>query len=90
MPLYNIVMPYLRHFGSFCRRLGKLDGIVVYIACGSGWIITTSAWVYFLEKSFRVPKVVPKLIGEIVEDDKLLLYDFPMTTITAANIVDMF
>ena len=40
---------------------------------------------YFFEKSFRVPKVVPKLIGEIVEDDKLLLYDFPMTTITAAN-----
>ena len=46
--------------------------------------------VFFFEKSFRVPKIVPKLIGEIVEDGKLLLYYFPMTTITAANIVDMF
>ena len=46
--------------GVLCRRLEKLVRKVVYIACGSGCIITTSAWVYFLEKSFRVPKVVPK------------------------------
>ena len=46
-----------------CRRLENLGRNLVYKACGSGCIITTSAWVYFFEKSFRVPKIVPKVLS---------------------------
>ena len=49
-----------------CRRLENLDRKVTYKACESSYVISTSAWVYFFEKSFRVPKVVPKVIGCII------------------------
>jgi hypothetical protein len=38
---------------------------MVYTTSGSGCIITTSAWVYFFEKSFSVPKVMPKIFWSV-------------------------
>ena len=63
---------------------------MAYTTRGKSSVCYTSRVGVFFERSFRVTKVVLKLIGEIVEDDKLLLYDFPVTTITAINKVDMF
>ena len=35
---------------------------MVYIIRGSSCITDASAWVHFFEKSFRVPKIVPKVV----------------------------
>ena len=48
--------------GVLCRRLENLDRKVTYKACESSYVISTSAWVYFFEKSFHVPKIVPKVM----------------------------
>ena len=58
---YNNAAKIFGMEGVLCRRLESLEKKMVYIACGSGCIITTSAWLCFFEKSFRVPKVVPKI-----------------------------
>ena len=42
------------------RRLEIYEWKLTYKACGSCYVISTSAWVCFFEKSFRVPKIVPK------------------------------
>ena len=71
MRLYNSAAKIFGAEDVLCRRLENLGRNLVYIACGSGCIITTSAWVYFFEKSFRVPKVVPKIcIGTKTLTDK--------------------
>ena len=58
--LYNNDAKIFGAEGVLCRRLENLDRKVTYKACESSYVISTSAWVYFFEKSFRVPKVVPK------------------------------
>ena len=63
--LLYIVVLNLRHISSLCRRLEFFEWNVTDIACGSGCIITTSAWVYFFEKTFRVPKIVPKIAPSV-------------------------
>ena len=73
-----------------CRNLENVESKIIYTTRGKSSVCYTSRVGVFFERSFRVTKVVLKLIGEIVEDDKLLLYDFPVTTITAINKVDMF
>ena len=46
-----------QRFGVLCRTLENLERKVVDKSYGRGCIITTSAWVYFLEKSFWVLRV---------------------------------
>ena len=50
--------------GILCRWLENLDRKVIYKACESSYVISTSAWVYFFEKSFPVPKIMPKVCSE--------------------------
>ena len=38
--------------GVLCRKLEFFEWKVVYEACGSCYVISTSAWVYFFEKKF--------------------------------------
>ena len=61
MCFYNNAAKIFGAEGVLCRKLELLERKVVDIACGSGCIISTSASVYFFEKSFRVPKIVPKV-----------------------------
>ena len=75
MRFYNNAAKIFGAKGVLCRRLEILGRNLVYKACGSGCIITTSAWVYFFEKSFRVPKIVPKVLVGIAYRN-LLFYVF--------------
>ena len=61
MRFYNNAAKIFGAEDVLCRRLEIFEWKVVYEACGSCYVISTSAWVYFFEKSFRVPKVVPKI-----------------------------
>ena len=56
--LYNNTAKIFGAEGVLCRKFELLERKVVDIACGSVCIITTSAWVYFFEKSFRVLKMI--------------------------------
>ena len=47
-----------------CRRLENLESEMVYITRGKCSIYRASRVRVFFEKSFRVPKVVPKVGGE--------------------------
>ena len=49
-----------QRLGGFVLNIGAFCGKKAYIICGSCYIIITSAIVFF-EKSFRVPKIVPKV-----------------------------
>ena len=70
---YNNAAKIFGTEGVLCRRLEILGRNLVYKACGSGYNTATSAWVYFFEKSFRVPKIVPKkLLSYTVELDSLV------------------
>ena len=61
MCLYNNAAKIFGIIVVLCRRLEIFEWKVVYETCGSCYVISTSAWVYFFEKSFRVPKIVPKV-----------------------------
>ena len=51
--LYNSAAKIFGAEDVLCRRLDNLGRNLVYIACGSGCIITTSVLVYFLKKVFK-------------------------------------
>ena len=61
MCLYNNAAKIFGAEGILCRRLEIFEWNMAYEACVNGCIITTSAWLYFFEKSFRAPKIVPKI-----------------------------
>ena len=50
--------------GGLRRRLENLEGKMVYTTRVIICITRVSAWVYFFEKSFRVPKIVPKVVSK--------------------------
>ena len=53
------VQPYFKHLGvNEIGEFGAKSGINGMRKC---CIITTSAWVYFFEASFRMPKIVPRV-----------------------------
>ena len=64
MRLYNNAAKIFGTERVLYRRLEIYEWKVTYKACGSCYVISTSAWVYFFEKSFRVPKIVPKVNGK--------------------------
>ena len=65
--LYNNAVKIFGTKGVLCRRLERLERKEADITCGSAYNIATSAWVYFFEKSFRVPKIVPKVVPKIID-----------------------
>ena len=61
MRFYNNAAKIFGAEGVLCRRLENVEGKMVYIIRRSICITRASAWVYFFEKSFRVPKIAPKV-----------------------------
>ena len=59
-PLYNIVVLNIQRFGVFVPKIGVISGKVDTYSKRDTLKINRFPLAYFLEKSFRVPKVVPK------------------------------
>lgn len=52
----------MKEFRCFCAEDWRFWRVKWYIEHAGSVVFTVlPAWVYFLEKSFRVPKVVPKI-----------------------------
>ena len=60
--VYNIVLPYFRHFGSFVPKIGEFrKKFGIYSMRKWLYYNHFRMGVFFFEKSFRVPRIVPKV-----------------------------
>ena len=72
--LYNNGVKIFGVEGVLSRRFAVLERGMVYTIHGNICITRVSAWVYFFEKSFRVPKVVLKIVPNNLHwKEKILL-----------------
>ena len=70
--LYNNAAKIFGAEGVLCRRLEILEGKMVYTTRWKYSIYKTSRVGVFFEKSFRVPKIVPK-VSIVVRRDLVFL-----------------
>ena len=61
MHLYNNAAKIFGAEGVLCRRLENVESEMVYITRGKCSFYRASRVSVFFEKSFRVPKIVPKV-----------------------------